>query len=187
MYATHAYGVKARLAFHLNQTLCPVVLDCLAVGDVVVPAAHRLVPLPDIVAQQRFAVGGADEYTAGVSSLTGSRNFEERCRAGVHPRPERVRPQAEQEPEKFAVRVRADGLGILLWGESLRAPRPEGPVLIVEEESPVFHRRMLECAEPFRQLKPVALLRTGIAPPYPRGDAGKARELKSSVGGTPSV
>jgi len=181
--AAHADGqqVAALRALHFFQPLYPVVLYRLSVGDVVKRAAFLLVPLSDVVAQQRLTVRRADGDAAAVGHGLGARRLEEAYGARVHGGPDSVGTEAEQQLEHLLVGVLADDAerGFV---EMAVAPGTQRPVLVVEEDTTILHRRMLEGMVAGGQCQSALPLRVHVAPPCPWRHTGEARELQYAVG-----
>ncbi len=188
VYAAHSDGehVAARRAFDLLEPLRPVVLHGLFVGDIVEPAALLLVPFVHVVAQQRFAVRRTDGYAATVGHGLCARNLEECRGSGVHARPDGVGSEAHEQLEHAAIGVaayRAEG-GFVV---GRIAPGTQTPVFVINKNAAKFHRSALQSTVVAVYNEPVAPLRLHVAPPYPRVNAGHAREFEQSVGRTATV
>ena len=125
------------------DTLLPVVLHDLAVGDVVeVAVGADGLPFALVVAEHLLAVRRPhhDGVVVGQAGVLGI--VVERCGAGVHGRPQVVAAQAEQQFEHFLIDFRPDLSGLLV--EGLLDPfRPSSEALVVDEDAAVLHGRLL--------------------------------------------
>ena len=146
-----------------------------------------MVPLGHIVSEQRLAVAGADENAEGVGHLLIARNGEEARSARMHAWPDGIGTQAEQQLKDGLI-----GLGAHLTEAPvvfIVLPRPvaQTPVLIVNENAAISHRRRMFVGEGLRQSELCFLFRHHITPPHPRRHACQSRQLQQSVGGTTTV
>jgi len=185
--AAHADGKQVFAALHLLQALYPVLLYLLAVRNIVVAAAHGVIPLGHVVAQQRFAVRRTDKDAAAVGHGLIAGDGEEARRARVHARPDGVGAQAQQQLEDALIRLWTDmpetGAGFV----RAVAPRAQRPVFVVQEDAAIFYRRALQRLEAAVDGQPLLLLGLYVAPPYPRRHARLARELEQAIGRAAAV
>ena len=92
--ASHADGKEFLRPLHLLQTLCPVSLYCIAVGDIVVCSALLYVPFCHIIAQERFTMACAYQNAKGVGHFLVSL-YRKEARADImHSRPDDVGTQS---------------------------------------------------------------------------------------------
>ena len=115
-------------------------VDSLAVG-VVIPFAVFLEPLARSVQQQRLAVGCGDYDCIFVSNLLVFRNLVESRRSLVHCRGQHIRLEPEQKFADLVIGLGTDVPDFLL--KILLRPAQQSPVLVIDEDTPVFHRRGL--------------------------------------------
>lgn len=109
---------------------------------VVVPGPHRLgIPFAGGVQQQRFAVGRSHHDGERVGHELVFGDLVERGGNGVHGRGEVVGLEAQQQFADLGVGSGADVAALGL--EGLRGPGRQTPVLVVEEDAAVAHRRRL--------------------------------------------
>ena len=185
--ATHADSKKLLRAFHLLQALYPVLLHLLTVGDIVVRTTLSVIPLGYVVAQQGFAVRGTDDNTTRVGHLFVARNSEEPWRARMHSRPNSISTQTEHQLEDGLVGLRAHSTeltdGLIMF------PRPvaQAPVLIVDEDATIGHRRSMFNLYRLVKNKTHTLFRNHIAPPHPRRDASHTRQFQQTIGRTTGI
>ena len=184
--APHADGEQLVFRLQLLQALRPVVEHGLPVGDEVIRSPLLDIPLADVVAQHGFTVRAAQRDAAAVGHLTGSRHLEEGFRPLVHGRPQSIAAQAQQQLEDLAVRAGSDD-ALLARLVGLAAPRPQTPVFVVDEDTAVFDRRLLDSCERLIQSETRLPFRHDVAPPYPRRHTGHARQLQDAVGRTASA
>ena len=152
----------------------------------VVPFAHRLrVPLAGGVQSQRFAVRRADRNSVAVGDHAVFGNLVERRRGVVHRRGQVVGLEAEQQFAHFLVGFRTDVAQLLF--EVLLRPAVESPVLVVDEDTAVFHRRGWRCVVRDAQRHSVPALHRGVRPPVPGVYADGARHREQPVGRAAAV
>ncbi len=99
----------------------------------------------------------------------------------MHPGPDGVGAQPQQQFEDFAIGFRSDAPGFGRF-ERLPAPRLQRPVLVVEEDAAVGDRGTLQCAEIGADGELRAAFGGHIAPPHPRRDTRHARKFEDAVG-----
>ena len=107
MDATHTYGKELLAALYLLQALYPVLLHLLAVSDIVIRTTLNVIPLCNVVAQERLAVASADEDATGVGHLLVTLNSEESRRTGMHAWPNGVGTQTEHQLEDGLIGLRS--------------------------------------------------------------------------------
>ena len=162
--AAHANGKKLLAAPHLLQPLCPIALHLVAIGHVVIGSALLHVPFGHVVPQQRLAVAGANDDGEGVGHLLVSPDGEEARRALVHGGPDGVGPEAQHQLEQGLIGLRAHGLARLV---GLRRPLAQAPVLVVDEDATIVHRRHMLHHEVAADGQARAAVRLHVAPPHP--------------------
>ena len=123
----------------------------------------------------------SDDDAAAVGHGFRPRCEEERLRSRVHCRPDGVGPETQQQLEHLFIRFRSDDAEVG-WLVGAVAPRPQRPVLVVEEYAAKLYRCPLCRTERVVDGESVAALRCHIAPPYPRAHTCPPRHLEESVG-----
>ena len=78
------------------EAFYPILLHGLAVGLVVETSALFHIPLADVIAHQRLAVGSTDHDTTRIGNGLGSLHLEESHRSLVHGRPDGIGSQTKQ-------------------------------------------------------------------------------------------
>ena len=185
--ATHADGKELLGALHLLEALYPVLLHLFAVGDVIVCTTRSVVPLGHVVAQQGFAVTGADEDAARVGHLLITWNGEETWCAGMHAWPDGVGPQAQHQLKNSLVGLGAHTTKDPIVLKILPRPVAQAPVLIVDKDATIGHAGGMLVRECLWHTETRATLWHHIAPPYPRRHASLSRQFKDTVGRTAAV
>ena len=184
VHASHTQGVHAVDADALGHTLLPIALNLRLVRHIVPILVHtvpRLVaPLPLVVAQHLLAMAGAqhDVVLAGYRQvvLVGP----ESLRAEVHGRPQGVGLEAQQQLHHPGVGVGTDVVVLLV--DALGGPGLQAPVLVVDEDAAILHRRLTHRQLGAHSIERFLLLRSHVGPPYPRRHACQTRQLEESVG-----
>ena len=158
-----------------------------AVGQVIVFALPHLAPFAVGVAHHRLAMRRAEIDGILVCHFLIAFGKEERHRTLVHRRPERIGTQAEQEFEDTRVGLRAYlpfHVRRLVVGV---APRHQSPILIVDEDAPIGHERIIGLRKSGRDTELLLLIGHNIRPPFPRRYAQHTREFQHPVCRAPLV
>ena len=151
----------------------PVAEHTLSVGEEVVVAQAFLVPFAHVVAQHRLAVARSHVHLKPACHFLAALLLEERCGAFVHGGPDGIGAQTQQQFEHLLV-----GLG----SNVATRPGAQTPVLVVQEDTAILHRWLLQGGERVGRFQSLALLRHHVAPPCPGRDACHAREFQDAVG-----
>ena len=143
---------------HLVQSSSPVLLYLIFIDDVVVTSLLLHIPFIKVVSQQRFAVGTADGNATAIRHRLGTRDFEECGSTLMHRRPNGIGTESHQELEHLFISITLEVV----------APRTNTPILIIDEDTTIFHRCPLQSGESLIEHQAVLLLRYDVSPPYPR-------------------
>ena len=153
---------------------------------VVVPGPHRLsIPFAGGVQQQRFAVGRSHHDGERVGHELVFGDLVERGGNGVHGRGEVVGLEAQQQFADLGVGSGADVAALGL--EGLRGPGRQTPVLVVEEDAAVAHRRRLGVGRRGVDMERRMFFHRNVGPPVPGGYADQLREREEPVGRAAAV
>ena len=183
--AAHRQRVDILIGAVLFDPFAQHLVDALLVGDVV-PFAHRLaVPFAGVIEQQGLAMHRShdDRQTVGDQFVVGI--VVERLGAGVHGRTKVVALHAQEQFADFRIGFGADVAHFGL--EGFGGPGLESEILVVDEQTAVFDRRLFRTVGFYVQRKAVLFCDGNVGPPVPRAYADSLRYGEYAVGGAPAV
>ena len=122
------------------NALLPVGEDASAVGDVVVEFGVGF-PFVDVVAEHRLGVAGAEDDGIRISHRGVARHLMKRRGRRVHPRPDAVGAEAEEQFKNTRVSLRAEVADFRL--KCFRGPRLQPPILVVDEDAAILHSGLI--------------------------------------------
>ena len=185
MQAAQADRVERLLPPGLGHQLAPIVEDRLWPSGEVERAPLPLVPFAQIVAEHRLGVRTADDDAIAPGERRVARITKEGRRNGVHRRPQRIGLQPPHQFEDTLIGLRPD---IALFRvEGLGRPGLEPPILVVQEDAAILHRRRARDEGPVGDDNPVATTRRDIRPPFPGRHAQRTRKVGHAISRTPCI
>ena len=168
VHATHPDSIEDFLPGHFFHTLFPEIAHCRMVAYIVIISFPSPTPFPGRTGCHRFTVRTTDINSEPPGHLTVPVRQEEWLGAFVHGRPIEVGPQAQEQLKNALVRARPDAPFLMPRFVTGAAPRHQSPILVIDEDAPIFHGRELQITVARRQFKVRTSLGSGIRPPFPR-------------------
>ena len=157
----------------------------LLVGVVVPLPVSVGMPFAGGIEKQRLAMRGRNDHCIAVGDLLVFRDLVECSGSLMHGRSKHIGLQTEDQFAHLVVCLGADVAALLL--EIVLSPAEDTPVLIVDEDTTVFHGRGLRVEVRDIDCKGIPVLHRSIEPPPPRADTDLTADGHKSEGRSPAV
>ena len=184
--STHTHRVDIVILRCLSNTIVQFLPDGLLVRQVVPLAIPFLTPFrrSGIVEQQRLTMtGGNHDAPLCRLHLTLRMAIESPC-TSVHGRSQHIGLQTQQQFTHLIISLRTNILQFSF--EVPLCPRLQAPVLIVEEDTTILHRRFLRCIVLFIVQRSL-LLHRHIGKPIPRAHTYPFTHMERTIRCTPRI